>query len=107
HTRLSELAGDLQTAVQKARQLAEAAVAEGLGSGVDPGEWVIPPELAERLVSATADGPAGAWWRAVGGLEEGRAMVSEVQDLIGRIETARRWLRADCRSELRGRLEGY
>jgi hypothetical protein len=105
--RLVVLADRLETAVRRLRRRADEAAAAGLGSGVDPAEWAVPAKLSDRLAAATADGSAGDWWQKVDGPEGGLAMVTEVQDRVERIDTARRRLRADCRSELRGRLEGY
>ncbi|SCL72116.1 hypothetical protein GA0070606_5960 [Micromonospora citrea] len=105
--RLTVRARRLRSSVERLRQLATEAAAEGLGDGADPLAALAVDGLLDRLAAAEAAG-RGRWWRGdVRPERDDGALEAAVDRAVEQVDTARRRLRRGCHAELTGRLEAY
>ncbi|MEH1100294.1 hypothetical protein [Micromonospora sp. CPCC 205561] len=105
--RLAVRARRLRSSVERLRQLAAQAAAEGLGDGTDPVAPLSVDVVLDRLGAADVAG-RGQWWRGdVPPRRDDGSLEVEVDRAVERTDTARRRLRRGCHVELTGRLEAY
>ncbi|WP_433393239.1 hypothetical protein [Micromonospora sp. KLBMP9576] len=105
--RLTVRAQRLRSSVQRLRQLATQATAEGLGDGTDPVAALAVDGLLGQLAAVETAG-RGRWLRGdVQPERDDGSLGAAVDRAVERTDTARRRLRRSCHAELTGRLEAY